>query len=261
MRVESARNKVVQFEREIRNHIVDSFVWRHIEEPIIDEDKIAAMLLLLSDADATEQQQSNYILSIMLMQIALDTHENVTNEMNSKDSDELRTRQLTILAGDYYSGLYYHILAKTEDVRFIKEFSRGIQEINESKVELYQSRDTSADFLYGHLETIETALAEKVSTYFGSPCHLTFIKDFLLMKRVNREFASYEIAERGAVKKPCYYAAMLLPPFLNKVEELQHRVEQRLDEEMCRDMAQRARRALDESRGLINNMMEKGLFG
>ena len=261
MRVESAKKQVLQYEREIRNHIFDSFVWRYIEEPIIDEDKIAAMLLILSHADATEEQLSNYIVSIMLMQIALDTHENVTNGLNSEDSGELRTRQLTILAGYYYSGLYYHILAQTEDIRFIREFSRGIQLINESKVELYQCKDTSAEFLFAHLEAIETALAEKVSSYFGSTCNLLLLKDFLLMKRLNREFARHEFVEYGAGNKPRYYAAMLLPPFLNRVEDLQNRVEQELEAEICTDMAQRVKRALDESRGHITNMMGKGLFG
>lgn len=81
------------------------------------------------------------------------------------------------------------------------------------------------------------------------------------MKRLNREFARHEFVEYGAGNKPRYYAAMLLPPFLNRVEDLQNRVEQELEAEICTDMAQRVKRALDESRGHITNMMGKGLFG
>ena len=261
MRVESAEKKIGQYEREIRSYIYDSFVWRHIAEPIIDEDKLAVFLAILSHSDVEEQSLTNYILSIMLMQIALDTHENVTNDMNKEDSLELKKRQLTILAGDYYSGLYYHILARTEDVCFIKEFSQGIQAINESKVELYKSKEASAAFLFSHMESIETALAEKTAAYFGRECNMPFFKDFLLLKRVNREFALLESLEYRQQKVPSYYSAMLLPPFLNGVEDIQNRMEQGLQSVDCEDMAERARKVLAESRGHINNMMGKGLFG
>ncbi len=260
MRVESAKQKVLHYEREIRNHIFDSFVWKHIDEPIIDKDKIAAILAILSCADVEEKQLSNYILSIMLMQIALDTHENVTNELNRDDSHELRKRQLTILAGDYYSGLYYHILAKTEDIRFIREFSQGIQVINEAKVDLYQNKEAAAESVFAHLRAIESALAERVSTYFSSSCDLSFYQDFLLLKRVNREFALHDSFNIGLEKKPGYYEVMLKPPFLNGVEDLQNRIEQGLAVLSCEDMAQRVRLALEESKEHINNMMGKGLF-
>lgn len=261
MRVESAEKKIVQYEREIRSHIYDSFVWRHIEEPVIDEDKLAVFLAILSHSDVEEQSLTNYILSIMLMQIALDTHENVTNDMNKEDSHELRKRQLTILAGDYYSGLYYHILARTEDVSFIKEFSRGIQVINESKVELYRSKEASAEFLFSHMESIETVLAEKTAAYFDRECNMSFFKDFLLLKRVNQELALLESLEYRKQEVPSYYSAMLLPPFLNGVEDIQNRMEKGIQAVECEDMANRARKVLAESRGHINNMMEKGLFG
>ncbi len=260
MRVESAEQKVLHYEREIRNHIYDSFVWKHIEEPIIDKDKIAVLLAILSHADVKEQQLSNYILSIMLMQIALDTHENVTNELNSEDAHELRKRQLTILAGDYYSGLYYHILSKTMDIHFIREFSQGIQVVNESKVELYRSKEATAEFLLTHFKAIEATLAEKVSNYFGSSCDLSFFKDFLLLKRVNREFTLHDSVNRGLETKPGYDAVILMSPFLNEVEDLQGGVERGLGVLTCEDMAHRVRRALAESREHINNMMGKGLF-
>ena len=261
MWVESAKKKVLHYESEIRSHIYDSFVWNHIEEPIIDQDKIAVVLAILSHAGVKEQQLTNYILSIMLMQIALDTHENVTNEMNREDSHDLRKRQLTILAGDYYSGLYYHILSRTKDVGFIEVFSQGIQIINEAKVELYQCKEAKAEFLFVHLDAIETALVEKVFSYFGSSGDLSFYKDFLLLKRVNREFTLLDSIEHDQGNKSKYYATMLMPAFLNGVESLQNRVEKGLSAQACEDMADRVKDALAESRGHINNLMGKGLFG
>ena len=44
---------------------------------------------------------------------------NTLLEMNS-----MKDRQLTVLAGDYYSGLYYKYLSEIEDIHLIKSFQK-----------------------------------------------------------------------------------------------------------------------------------------
>ena len=70
--------------------------------------KISFLFLfqLMDHLELSYSEMQNYALSTMLIQIALDTHEHISNE-----SVEEKNRQLTVLAGDYFSGLYYKLLA------------------------------------------------------------------------------------------------------------------------------------------------------
>ena len=49
----------------------------------------------------------------------------------------IKVRQLTVFAGDYYSGLYYKHLAKVGNISIIRMLSEGVKDINEHKVIVY----------------------------------------------------------------------------------------------------------------------------
>ena len=68
----------------------------------------------------------------------LDTHDDVSNTL--EDENSMKTRQFTILAGDYYSGLYYKVLAEVCNTEMIKKLSEGVKTINEHKVTIYHKK-------------------------------------------------------------------------------------------------------------------------
>ncbi len=65
-----------------------------------------------------------------LIQDGLSTHGKI--ESYAEESDT--ARQLSVLAGDYYSGRYYQVLANADLVYPIKIFAAAIQQINEAKM-------------------------------------------------------------------------------------------------------------------------------
>ena len=68
------------------------------------------LLILISIVEKLElspHEKDTLVQAIMFMNIALDTHDNVSNTLLDKNS--MKIRQLTVLAGDYYSGLYYKL--------------------------------------------------------------------------------------------------------------------------------------------------------
>ena len=133
----------------------------YIEEPFIDEEKIALLYGALKSANLHIEQIEHYVVTIMLVQIALDTHEKVSNKAGEEAIESHKCRQLTVLAGDYYSGLYYYLLSMNRDIVLIRALAEGIKEINEHKIMLYQKAHETTDDIMKSVVTIESALLQK----------------------------------------------------------------------------------------------------
>src|SRR5699024_2430566 len=91
--------------------------------------------------------------------------------------------QLTVLAGDYYSGLYYFLLSEIDDFELIHVLATAIKEINEQKMNLYyRERLSPEEFIY-IIKQIETLLFTHVSDHIGTePLDRTIAEWFAINK-------------------------------------------------------------------------------
>jgi heptaprenyl diphosphate synthase len=171
---------------QLKKMVFDSYLLKYIEEPVIDDDKLLIVLSILNKQELSDTVIKNYALSTMLIQIALDTHEQI---MQASVNDQ--RRQLTVLAGDYYSGLYYQLLSEAEEITMIKALSNGIKEINEHKILIYHMDHTNTDGLMTSLKTIESSLFIKLSEYFKVEFWDEFIANVLFIKRLMKERSTF----------------------------------------------------------------------
>src|SRR5690625_8001095 len=100
--------------------------------------------MIMNNTPLSNKQKRHWIVATMLVQVALDTHELVP-VTSSADASEFKTsaRQLTVLAGDYFSGLYYLLLAETEDIKLVQILSCAIKTINAYKMLLNYNESES----------------------------------------------------------------------------------------------------------------------
>ncbi|PLT28329.1 heptaprenyl diphosphate synthase component 1 [Peribacillus deserti] len=181
-------NNTTELKKIIEEAINHPYLLEYIDKPEIDLVKLEFLMVLFNQTDMTDREKKQTVLAAMLVQMALDTHEKVTLSIPGEDtSDFLKSRQLTILAGDYFSGLYYSILAGLEKVDYISCLAAGIKDVNENKIKLYQAVHTNAAELIDSIKAIEAALVCKAADACAQPSYKQLFSDILLIKRLYDE--------------------------------------------------------------------------
>lgn len=168
-------------------HVNHPYLNKFIKNPVVDEDQTEILLLMLKEKELSDVFIHDCILTTMLVQAALDIHETVdTHELGTST---LKTkRQLSVLGGDYYSSLYYSVLSKLDNSSLIRVFARSIQEINESKMNIYkQHKKNAAPSLYDLKKiysSIHINIAEFLNlTEWSEGLEQFFLLKFLLLER------------------------------------------------------------------------------
>ncbi|MCM3673954.1 MULTISPECIES: heptaprenyl diphosphate synthase component 1 [Peribacillus] len=182
-----------QLKRLIETKAQHPYLLKYIQKPSLDEDKLILLWGLFNDLDVTSEKRNQYIISTMLVQVALDTHEIVSNSGEGIELPEvLKNRQLQVLAGDYYSGLYYQVLASVGNVDMIRILSSAIKKINDNKIILYQQGSIKdVPTLLMTIKAIEASLLHKLADYYNEPAWIEISEDLLLLKRLHAEKSSY----------------------------------------------------------------------
>ncbi len=169
------------------------YLLHFLDKPFIDDNKLFLLVSMLEDLDLSDEEMDKFITSTMLVQIALDTHELVTNTtFKNETTSILRTRQLSVLAGDYYSGLYYKILSDISQVPLIQALAGAIKDINEQKIKVYQSTIEDINVLLDSIRIIEASLLLSIADFFNKKIWSDYVSNLLLLNRLIDEKQAIE---------------------------------------------------------------------
>lgn len=200
MKLQDIGQKLIDIKKQVERKVTHPYLAQFIPVPYIDEDKLLILISIMEQLDLPYSQLKNYALTTMLIQIALDTHEYVSNSpVAAKEKDNPTGRQLTVLAGDYYSGLYYKFLAETDDISMIKILALGIKEVNEHKISVYQREFDGIEKLMTSIKLIESSLVSKLVDYFHITVWNEISANLLFVKRLLFEKKQYSQAGSSLV--------------------------------------------------------------
>lgn len=140
------------------------FVQHFIPQPEMDPMQLELLLTLLEEAEVSSGTQYTVTLAALFIQAAMDTHDSIGTDRTDSET-ERKQRQLTVLAGDYYSSLYYKLLANAGETSYISIISKAVQEINDAKMRVREAGGGEDSF--SHLVVAKSALVTHLAGYFN----------------------------------------------------------------------------------------------
>ncbi|MDN4074568.1 heptaprenyl diphosphate synthase component 1 [Fictibacillus terranigra] len=178
--------KIIQEIKKLNEYVLrtmeHSFLNKYVDVPRMNKDKCLIAYSLLRESGLEGEELQEYYAAVMLVQSALDTHEYILQI----EKDNVKGRQLTVLAGDYYSSLYYFMLSLCEDLPLIRALSLGIQDVNESKMRLYYSKQSKPEEITSGIKSLEAGILSRVARHFGKEEFIPFISEFLFVSAASQ---------------------------------------------------------------------------
>lgn len=168
---------------------MNKYIDQILGAPIFDEEKLIILSNLIMNQDTlSKTEKENYMTASFLVQVALDTHEQVPEWNNPNSSKEVkRQNQLRVLAGDYYSGLYYLLLSEINDFDMIKVLAKAVRDINEYKMQLHHLEDESIGAYLELLSKIDITLINYVAEHVKDTTLVRLAQNWLLIYRLLQE--------------------------------------------------------------------------
>lgn len=187
MTLNNTEIEIQHIKNKLEQKLNHPFLRQFVQQPVIDEDKIVSLYFLFKKHPIHEKE--NYIITVMLIQIALNIHDSVADGPEMADHlPERKEKQLAVLAGDYYSGLYYLTLSELDDFEMTNILATSIKYINELKMKLYYHEYTSLNGWLDMIKEINSLLLVHVADYVGANELQLVLQKWLLMNQI----ASYQ---------------------------------------------------------------------
>lgn len=195
--MEDLQSKLNYVRDRLKEKVHHPFIAKYIGDPDIDDHKLLFLVSILDSVEMPLEKLANYSVSTMLIQLALDTHEKVTNSIDG-ESNQLN-RQLTVLAGTYYSGFYYKLLADQNDIEAIRILAEGVETVNDQKIIAYQKDVESIDELMNSVKKIECGLLDRLTEHFQVNNWDDLVSNFLLINRLQLEKENFKKYHKSVV--------------------------------------------------------------
>ncbi|MDO7905080.1 heptaprenyl diphosphate synthase component 1 [Paenibacillus sp. JX-17] len=181
-------------------YIEYDMIQRHTDLPAQPDSRARLLAVFLERSSLQQNQEELYALSTSLVQMAMDTHDLIDVAKENRPESDMRSRQLKVLAGDYFSSRFYQLLAQAGQIDAISRLSEAVCEVNARKMSLYKAMTSS----WMQAETYLREMVQLKMQLFLSFSSLMNDDDLRIWELLLEEFSRSETlaGELDAVGKP-----------------------------------------------------------
>ncbi|MFD1955735.1 heptaprenyl diphosphate synthase component 1 [Paenibacillus thailandensis] len=134
-----------------RKYVEYDMIQSHTELPAAPDFRVRLLHAFLDKHQSLSRFSDLYAIVVSLVQLGMDTHDLIDTNLGKRSMREMRSRQLKVLAGDYFSSRFYYLLAQDGQIEMVSRISAAVCEVNRLKVSLYsgmkQLKMTAEDYL------------------------------------------------------------------------------------------------------------------
>jgi len=213
-------------ERQKINQTIENYISeleQSLYEPIVDRDvgrlpidtaKAFFLLLPMLNGESWTERVNTAAIAVGAVHAAFDAHDKI--DVSNATSKQ---QQLTVLAGDHFSGVHYRLLASIPEFGFIQSLSRTIGRINEVKTILHRELPDEPAQLVEAIRIIEADCITDFLHTFGFSQYATLANaalPLLWMENEDVVLASEAALQLHAELENALQAADFLEPFLQQ---------------------------------------------
>ena len=202
MDVTYIKNSIAKLKTDIFMHVRHRTLQKYTGEPIVNEQQLFFLLLPFFNGEEWLAEHYEAAITASVMTASLNAHEQI-QEYNATSQEQ----QLTVLAGDYYSGRYYEILAHSSNIALIKKLSQGVVKRCENEVKVYEDNDLTVEDWLQTLMSIESALIEQVFLLYQFDEYIPIMQKSLLINRLYDEIVRLKRGHQTTLMRAVYSAA------------------------------------------------------
>ncbi|GLX68982.1 heptaprenyl diphosphate synthase component 1 [Paenibacillus glycanilyticus] len=147
----------------------------YTELPAFPDPRLRLLHAVLNEHEALASKSELYTLVVSLVQLGMDTHDLIDTEDTRRTEMEMRSRQLKVLAGDYFSSRFYQLLSQAGQIAMVSKISAAVCEVNRLKMDLYIKMQRSQLKAEEYLTKL-TALKSEMFQLFTDLMEGAFVK-------------------------------------------------------------------------------------
>ncbi|HSI65850.1 MAG TPA: heptaprenyl diphosphate synthase component 1 [Planococcus sp. (in: firmicutes)] len=162
MNDQQIHSKILTFENDVRNAVKQRTLEKFMGGPSIERARLFFLLLPLFDNKQWSGEIEVSAKTVSIVYAALNAHDKIKEEPSIS-----KKQQLTVLAGDFYSGIYYQMLTNLKNLKLTSGLARSITRVSEEKTSFHDTSLRSVLDVEDAIQIIESDLLVTFYEYYG----------------------------------------------------------------------------------------------